>query len=698
VLFSGPMAFASRLSSLALASVLTVAQTSGEIAAGQDSDPLRLEGKTLRVTATVDGPSGGYRASWIGHDLRAVPTGPGFTIIPNRTELSVGGGVEFEARSWTGGDAYTDTFFTTTGRHRRTFTLSEAQIAAAATGRSLPTLPLQVIVFGHSYIIPAVTPDTFAGTRVGRTEVFRRNEEDPSAWSGPEVRVIDQDHPIEFGASVTIGDRAGRFAGNQSAAPAPRSRVQPVSLGESNANGFTLFDPETRTITSDDPLTLVLDDSFTLPVAEGFRPYVPISMNPSAGDQGGVRSYTATVAWSLNTRVDLTTMLDQPDRDWRPRYRVDASTGALDTVDVTARLMTPGVEGRWRFTLSDVTAVPGVAMNLGTGVGFDLRFDRTRGGWGPERATPDGFEIETTTASTEATVRVRSLDHGAWGRLSAEVNVAGEWYRVDTADGTGHVTIPLDDNEDRVADVWADMYRVDGLGADWDGDDEPAGGADAGDGLTVYEEYRGFATGGIVLSTDPRRRTLFIHAPNGLASYVTAPIARGLQVLFIDETEFVDTSTRVVNFNHDGYANRGDQHGLWLLDADIGGRLFWGLAEGTDADPQAPRPVGSPGTCSRVLVDRAQIEWDLGARRRFSGIFRSTGAYAELTDAFIAETVDHELGHCLGMRHHEPERALPACVMRASYADMESARLSADMVGTAYCDMNWAELDVSDPH
>ena len=553
-------------------------------------------------------------------------------------------------------------------------------------------------MFGQSYLIPANTLEPFAGTRTGRTEEFHVDVRDQSTRIGPEVRSIDRRAGIDFVATVTIGDRAGPFAGNRSAAPAPRSRVSPVGLSNSGTNGFSLFDPQPRTIESDDPLSLELDDSFSLTIEEGFSPYTPISMNWSSNEQGGVRPYTATVEWSLDARVDLTAMLEQPDRTWRPRYRSDPDAGDPDTVDVTARLTTPGIEGRWRFTLSEVSAVPGVAMNLGSGVGYDLRFDRTRAGWGPEQPTLDGFTIETTRTSSEATVRVQSFDHGAWAKLSAEVNVGGRWYDVATADDNDYVTIPVDDNEDRVADFWAETYRVDSLGADWDGDDEPEGGADVGDGLTVYEEYRGFAASGIVLSTDPRRRTLFIHAPNGLASYVTAPIDRGIQVLFIDEAEFIDTATRVVNFNHDGYAHRGDQHGLWLLDLDINGRLFWGVAEGTGAEPQALRLMGSPGSCSRVLVDRAQIEWDLGHRRRFLGVFGSGRVYADLTEAIIAETVDHELSHCLSMRHHDPERALPVCVMRYSYADMELGRLSADMVGTAYCEMNWAELDVSDPH
>ena len=695
---SGRMALASRLSSLALASVLTIAQGACETAARQDTDRHALGGKRLTVTATVDGPSGRYRAVWIGRDLRVLPTDAGFTIVPARTELSLDGGVTYESRRWTGADTYTDTLFTTTGRGRRTLALSEHQLDALANGGPAPPLPLQVNVFGQSYIIPAVTLDNFEGTRTGGTERFHLDVESQSGWIGPEVGTTDENHPVEIGASVTIGDRAGPFGGNQSAAPAPRSRVRPASENDTGVYGFTIFDPEARTIPSADPLTFALDDSFTLTVNEGFSPYVPISMNPSSDAQGGVRSYTATVRWSLDTRLDLTTVLDQPERRWRPRYRVDPDTGASDTVDVTARVTTPDTEGLWRFTLSDVTAVPGVAMNLGTGDDFDLRFDTTRGGWGPERATVDGFEIETTAKSSSATVRVRSLDHGAWGRLGAEVNVDGVWYGVATANGKGYVTLPLDDNEDRVSDFWADTYRVNGLGADWDGDAEPDGGADVGDGLTVYEEYRGFATGGVVRSTDPRRRTLFVHAPNGLASYVAAPIDHGLQLLFIDETEFVDTNTRVVNVNHDGYAHRGDQHGIWLHDVELDGRLFWGITERTDRVPPASHAVGSPAACSRVLVDRAQIEWDLGVRRRFQGIFGSQGAYADLTDAFITETVDHHLGHCLGMRHHDPEGALPVCVMRAGYPDMESGRLSADMVGTAYCEMNWAELDVSDPH
>ena len=60
-------------------------------------------------------------------------------------------------------------------------------------------------------------------------------------------------------------------------------------------------------------------------------------------------------------------------------------------------------------------------------------------------------------------------------------------------------------NNDRVADGWEKEKNVYGknLPADWDGAEEPKGQKAAGDGISLYEKYRGFEFEGIPRAAGP---------------------------------------------------------------------------------------------------------------------------------------------------------------------------------------------------
>ena len=97
--------------------------------------------------------------------------------------------------------------------------------------------------------------------------------------------------------------------------------------------------------------------------------------------------------------------------------------------------------------------------------------------------------------------------------MKAEVNVDGDWYEARASDGKPCITIPLDDDEDHIADYWEEEWSISQEPGDADNDDMPAGiGRDSakGDGFTNYEEYRGFQVMGQWTETSPVFKDLFI--------------------------------------------------------------------------------------------------------------------------------------------------------------------------------------------
>ena len=108
-----------------------------------------------------------------------------------------------------------------------------------------------------------------------------------------------------------------------------------------------------------------------------------------------------------------------------------------------------------------------------------------------------------------------------------------------------------------------------------------------GDGLTVYQEYRGFFENGSHFRGNPKQKELFVRDKTG------GRTRRGIQV-FDSETDLHVHyelreeelgEDRLINRNH-GYAHQTKQHGVLLVSGDPG---FMG-----------GRAVGGPGTPKKV--------------------------------------------------------------------------------------------------
>jgi|TARA_Y100000294_G_C8568577_1_gene341823 hypothetical protein len=304
--------------------------------------------------------------------------------------------------------------------------------------------------------------------------------------------------------------------------------------------------------------------------------------------------------WNIERVLGVDATLEVVKKNWRPEHDNEANT-----LSVTASVEQPAIPAKFRFTLFEVTREKGWAMNAGgkDDDSLDLEFlDGLAGFLSPEE-TSDGWEIEANRTMTTATVVVKANDYGAWGKLKCEVNVDGHWWPCKSDDGGGYVTIPHDEDENKIADFWEEDKGVSGdAAAD---DDETPEGREPGDGFSNYEEYRGFQIEGTWRDTDPTEKDLFVHNTSGLAEIESAidefEIKTELAVHKISEDEF-DRATRIVNFNRgskQALSRRGNgQKGLLVIVRqldDVCGEAV--------SDHSTGAVLGGPNITKEVVID-----------------------------------------------------------------------------------------------
>lgn len=379
------------------------------------------------------------------------------------------------------------------------------------------------------------------------------------------------------------------------------------------------WDTEMRVITDE-----TMSGSFSTPWAEG--------------------NITNEAFWNISKRLDINPILHKADESWRPK------TG--DTIDITAEIEKyEEIEGKWRFTLFDVSKEKGYCMNAGDDEGFDLEFVEGQEGFTEPEETDDGWKIETTKTMNEVSVSILALDYGACGRLKAEVNVDGLWYECEAEGGGDSITIPLDENKNYIADTWEEKKEVKGEPATADSDSKPEGMGDEGepgDGFSNYEEYRGFFVNGSWKDTDPKYKDLFIYDELGLGVGLFTELDLHLHLIDRDEYD----NGRVVNFNRNedktfpGQSATG-QKGLYLRGGSADGN--YGSAH-----------VGTPNVCEEVVVDVASIydscefdyKYDVLGNPDPEYPVDQHGAFQSMARSSINVTIAHELGHGVNIMHH----------------------------------------------
>jgi hypothetical protein len=195
------------------------------------------------------------------------------------------------------------------------------------------------------------------------------------------------------------------------------------------------------------------------------------------------------------------------------------------------------------------------------------------------------------------------------------------------------VKVPKDDNHNKIADGYPPEKAAVKLATD-DDDDQPRGNGTRGDGLSAYEEYRGFTDRSFRhVRTSWARKDLFVENEEG---FNVLPFEAASE-LAVHEIYPEQHRGRVVNFNK-GHAHVVDQHGL-VLQSD----------PATDALLGEVSAFGPPKNVEVVKV--------------YTSRFVSTGSAGSAAGFLpgpvfvdMDEVVAHELGHAVGMRHHGQSR------------------------------------------
>ena len=267
------------------------------------------------------------------------------------------------------------------------------------------------------------------------------------------------------------------------------------------------------------------------------------------------------------------------------------------------------------------------------------------------------------------------------------------------------VNIPVDIDENNIPDNgWLIPFTTDdkgkivnakfpdyNVGNEIDTDDKPTGDKFHGDGLSLYEEYRGFMVKEEHRRTDPSKKDLFVNNDDGLPveSFIkatTIPVHQinSTQYSSLDQKYFdknlkkTKHNRRFINFNH-SIAHVTNQKGLWLTDETINDRdghiILGETPSETDEDGDNITPA-PPNWNLAVRVDQAKIIIECNKDPNDALVLNTK----------LPQVVAHELCHALNVYHHGEvsDGGLASgdinCIMR-----YDNMRLKNERPGTTLC-------------
>ncbi len=239
---------------------------------------------------------------------------------------------------------------------------------------------------------------------------------------------------------------------------------------------------------------------------------------------------------------------------------------------------------KYSFFLKDVSREPGINMNFphrsvpayldDVEIPFDLRIQPGDG------MTPGevGQLTETDDMVVGAAVGINSYDYGAYGKLRVIAQTSDGYTLVahpkDQPD-VDFLTLPKDDNLNHVADAWEKATNVfdQSYAADWDETSTPAKQRTNGDGISLYEKYRGFSFHRVYQRLNPSLKYVFVYDPSGMVGMTIGADgsdfqkASGCKVIIVSSKEWTgqgdfDHYNRIVNFNCLRENHAIDQHAL----------------------------------------------------------------------------------------------------------------------------------------
>lgn len=359
-----------------------------------------------------------------------------------------------------------------------------------------------------------------------------------------------------------------------------------------------------------------------------------VGYGTSVRPESVVWKYTLDIAPNAG---DLKLELTSGDwQKWRPTAEYDGSAGK--PLEVTATVKrddgTPAPDDveSFEWELVQTSREPGIAINWPTEAKandkkeFDLRFEPQEG---QVAATPENQKLIRPVRNTaQDKAIIKPYDWGGWSTLKVTAVLRGGRRLTGRLQGASEddMRLPKRRPSSLIADDWLSQWNIPNKGDEMDDDPEPVGDGSAGDGLTLYEEYRGFYENRRHGEGNPMRKDYF--AVNKAGSEVEAGLAhfRAITGLLVHprvlRTEM--DSGRVINGNYTSSPHRVDQHAVVFQNAGYSGES---------------RAVGGPSTPKNIEY--------VGLQTRFPG--------APTFDAnvdYTTSTIAHEALHTVNVWHH----------------------------------------------
>lgn len=420
----------------------------------------------------------------------------------------------------------------------------------------------------------------------------------------------------------------------------------------------------------------------TVPLPATVGPITGSTTFQAAG--GGLQAANWTLTWNfipMQPNLDLIVSIPAYTT-WRPTAGktekdtgIDPATGQPNTLEIDTQLVDKSTgqtayADKLVFSLVEDSTEPGVALNwppAGSATSDpDLTFDPVQNPFAT--ISHDGMTATLVPVDGVALVDGNAFlsphDWGGWAKLNVTATVGGQTITGHLqGDTTTDILIPKRQTGSHIADIWKTNHNVP-LSTPDDDDSEvtPAGRPDCkGDGLTVYEEYRGFMENGKHIEGDPNSKDFFIlneigaDAEPGIFLFT---LLTGLTVhkdIQKDEVE-----TRTTGFTVDGAA----QEGTPIINFNVGQGAFLVQQHGV--------LIRTCATVNGEAIDGGDTLWPGGfihpqpaiidficmqGRDAPGTLLNASNTHNGVIDAVTAVLqydlgVSHELLHSTGVLHH----------------------------------------------
>jgi hypothetical protein len=402
---------------------------------------------------------------------------------------------------------------------------------------------------------------------------------------------------------------------------------------------------------------------------------LPSAVGPVTGStsfQAGVGGLTGLANWTLTwnfapatAQFDLVVNIPAYPT-WRPTggkneqdIGSDPATGLPNTLEIDAQLMDKSTgeiayPDTLTFSLLKVSQEPGVTLNWPPSGqaqnNLDLTFDAAVNPLA--QVSSDGTSAVLNTGPDHvfptSGVLLSPHDWGGWATLNVTATVDGIQVQGHLpGDSNNDIRLPKRQVGSLIADSWKDDHDIPlGTPDDDDSEKSPDNNPNSGDGLTLYEEYRGFyvhcaiginCVGGLLhREGDPHTKDLFVvndMGPDVVAGINLFAAGSGVKVCCATLRDDLVTPDHIINFNHSQAPHEIDQHAVVIVKGNADAAP---CTQGGPAQPKNISKIYFP-PMGNILAQALQE----GGTARFQ--------WANL--AYPSE-VAHELGHSVDIWHH----------------------------------------------